>query len=89
MRSIRYEMFVIVMGGMTKNLYHGIFQNYTVFTVFFFVCCMTGPRDGRFTFFSRSSGLLGPTKWYNMQGLLGDDALESCVVKESECINGC
>ncbi len=27
-------MFMIELGGMTKNLYHGIFLNYTGFTVY-------------------------------------------------------
>ncbi len=27
-------MTALVLGGMTKNLYHGIFQNYTGFTVY-------------------------------------------------------
>ncbi len=29
-----YECWKVVLGGMTKNLYHGIFQNYTGFTVY-------------------------------------------------------
>ncbi len=35
--SVRFQRcFELMLGGMTKNLNHGIFQNYTVFTVFFF-----------------------------------------------------
>ncbi len=36
---------MLELGGMTKNLYHGIFLNYTGFTVYdgiFFFLCMTG-----------------------------------------------
>ncbi len=29
-----YVWSAVVLGGMTKNLYHGIFQNYTGFTVY-------------------------------------------------------
>ncbi len=42
---IVHKCWLIELGGMTKNLYHGIFLNYTGFTVYdgiFFFLCMTG-----------------------------------------------
>ncbi len=43
-------VFELMLGGMTKNLYHGIFQNYTVFTVLIFFmhnCVLTTFSTGR------------------------------------------
>ncbi len=34
MQSTNYEYGSLELGGMTKNVYHGIFLNYTGFTVY-------------------------------------------------------
>ncbi len=43
--TYKYKWVFVVLGGMTKNVYHSVFLNYTGFMVYdgiYFFLCMTG-----------------------------------------------